>query len=38
MSFESPETTAEGHVFEIMVTDNNGNSLSEPVRLNVVVK
>ena len=38
MDFESPETSAEGHIFEIMVTDNNGNSLSEPVRLSVVVK
>ena len=37
MDFESPETTAEGHVFEIMVTDNNDNSLDEPIRLNVVV-
>lgn len=32
-------TTGESaHVFEIMVTDNNGNSLSEPVRLNIVVE
>lgn len=32
-------TTGESaHVFEIMVTDNNDNSLSEPVRLNVVVE
>ena len=32
-------TTGESaHVFEIMVTDNNNNSLSEPVRLNVVVE
>ena len=31
-------TAADGHVFEIVVTDNNGNSPSEPTRLSVFVE